>query len=1253
MTGCRIVAIKILSNQFRFTKSNQKYPAMKKLQSILNQCFMRVDRPSRSSHLQKLKRLAMAGAAMLAANCLTPSAQAQTTIKPFQIRVEVPTGFSGTMLFTNNMMRVGTNGASPDITGTNWVIGSVTPTITGAPGGVTARFVDSGFVNTVGTIPINLNTNNGSKTTNLVVKLDFDGTQTGGISTLNLNLTGGVTSGYFPLVLEVGKIWNGSANAAVNGAGNWSDSSKWLGGAAPGPDDSVVFLDAGAQTNSLLGTTASTNFLTNIVVDASSVISSLRFAMTNLTGTPATNFHNIYINDNVTLAIKGPGGFSMLRDYTYLTVAAATRPNVTISGTNGTLIQTNESSNFSILIDGQLSGSFAFNSVLDMSGLGNLRLNVNRVAIGDILAYPNYNHFITNLYTPGSTFGSSRPSKCLPNWKMAMTNVMRSVYVDPYNYANALSRSYAMEIGRNETTGGSSGNFGVSMGLTNSFMLDGLCVAGYASLGGILNFTTSKSFALFRNTNGGRMSVFTCGDAAGSSATLALGNNTKCGNSGFGVDFTRGTVDVLVDKFYMSMDRGYTTGGGVCQSSLGMSAGIIDVNSAFIGYQSSGNQTNQNNCTATLTVTNTAVFKVNGNLALGYTTATAGDPSLPASTKGVIAIGPGGTVMASNITVGGTTKASTANAINLTAGAKLIVSNSIADSSPNGALGTLSFGGNCSLTLFIDGANPLPLVYVTNLSSTSIGNKLIIGGVKNLTYPADVQLIQGAGPAISAAVFDAGVVLPPGSGLSGTLSVSGNIISIHIINRAPNHLVWRGPGGTADWDYTAKNWLDQNSGIMTNYDNPDYVAFDNASGYAANINIAGGTGLTPTAINMTNSTLYYTFLDGGNQIIGGPAFNKYGNGTVEIDGTTSVAAQIHEGAMVGISSGSVGGVTVASGAVMNFAGSIGGSLNCSGTATSAGSISGTLTVLAGGVVTNSGTVGNPFSVQTGGWLYNTAFGALNNIGTGSSGSPQVASGGWFINNGSIGVNLGGNVLFVNGTFEDLGDGSITLQSVSVGAGGTFIPGGDGIGATTINNDGSTGFDGAALLALGSTNIFKVDAGSPANTVLTASHLSFGASASQQTQNGCTLVISNVSATPFSAGQTFQLFKNIFNSAIAPYSTGTSTNTFPVISPATPGAGLAWDLRPLWASGSIGVVAANSGPTLTNSFAGDGTGTNIVGQFTWDESNLGYRLQSQVTTLAVGLTATNWTGVAGSITNTTMTITNVIGPNSVFYRLTFP
>ena len=1030
------------------------------------------------------RRLALLAAAILSVAGLAPLAQAQTimTMKPFQIRMEVPVGFNGTL--TNVVpLRIPTNGASGlDGTGTNWIIPNVNVGISGTPAGCTASLVDSGLVNPIGAMPINLNTNNASKSTNLIVQLVFNGNEVSGTTTLTITATGaGLPDATFLMPLEIAKIWNGSANAAQNGAGTWSDSLQWLGG-VPGPDDNVVFTDLGTQTNSLVGIggLVSTNYLTNCVITTSTVISSLRFGQTNGLGTPLTNYHNLYINDGVNLAIAGNDGFKLLRDYTFWTP----KINVTIWGTNGTLIQTNENSNFSILTDGANAGGFF--TLLDMKNLGNLYLDVNQLQLGDCFAYPNYLCIRTNNYTSGSTLGSSMPNKMNFNWIMARTNFVKAVYSDPYNYTNASLRNYSMLIGRADVTGGSSANdYTVNMGSNNTFYVDSICVGGYASLGSLLQFSNNNSYALFRGTNGGRMSMFVTADAAGATygSIATNGANTKSV-----VDFTKGYVDMLVDCFYLSRDRSprTDTGNGDSQTAFYMNSGIIDANTAILGFQNEGSQTNLSYCYATMVVSNTAVFKVNDTLTLGYTTCAAGSANAGGSSNpdyGQLTIGPGGTVMANNITVGGITKLSgnvsgKANQITMIGNASLIVSNVLGQATANGALGTLSFaGGNNSLTLFIDGSNPLPLVYVTNFTASGTGNKLIIGGIQNLTYPADVVLIAGAssGSSISASSFDAGVTMPAGSGLTGTLSTSGtNTINVHIINRAPNYLLWRAPAGatgTTNWDYTSKVWLDQNTGLMTNFDNPDYVAFDDAAGYATNIIISGATPMTPTAINMTNTALYYMFSGGGNQISAG-TLNKYGTGTVEIDDNTGVSVQLNQGVLTGFSPSSVGGVSVASGAAMNYFGAIGGSLNCAGTATSHGSIAGTISVLTGGIVTNSGSVANAIFVLSGGLLVNSGSGSLNNIGTGSSGSPQVASGGTFINGGTI----VGDVLFVNGTFEDLGGTSISLNtSFSVGSGGTFIPGGDGIGTSAITTSGGSSFPGAALLTQGSTNIFKVDA----------------------------------------------------------------------------------------------------------------------------------------------------------------------------------
>src|SRR6185437_2788789 len=313
--------------------------------------------------------LVMASLTCLLAGLLQPAAQAQTnmTIKPFQIRFEVPVGIATNLYLSNCNLRIPTNGASGlDGTGTNWIIPDVNATISGAPAGCTASLLNSDLATPVGPIPVNLNTGNTASNTNLVVNLNFDGSQKSGTSTIAITASGaGLPDDNVLLTVEVAKIWNGSADVAANGPGSWSDSSQWLTAGSPQPGDNVVFTDVGTQTSGTVTTSTSTNILTNSVVDATTVISSLRFSQTN----GSTNYHNLFINPGVTLALKGNDGFKMLRDYTY----DNQKMFVTISGENGSFVQTNENSDFSILIDGA-SGSAAYGT-LDMSQLGNLYLD--------------------------------------------------------------------------------------------------------------------------------------------------------------------------------------------------------------------------------------------------------------------------------------------------------------------------------------------------------------------------------------------------------------------------------------------------------------------------------------------------------------------------------------------------------------------------------------------------------------------------------------------------------------------------------------------------------------------------------------------------------------------------------------------------------------------------------------------------------------------------------------------------------------
>src|SRR6185437_11173523 len=179
-------------------------------------------------------------------------AQSIMTFKPFQVRVEVPTGVVTNLYLTNCNLRIPTNGATGVDGNGNWIIADVNVSISGAPAGCTASLLASDLASPVADIPLTLSTTTAAKNTNIVINLNFNGSQTSGTTTLTFTATGGgLPDDVFLLPVEVAKIWNGPANAST-GAGTWSDGTKWLGTGAPGPNDHVVFNDLGTQTNNVV-----------------------------------------------------------------------------------------------------------------------------------------------------------------------------------------------------------------------------------------------------------------------------------------------------------------------------------------------------------------------------------------------------------------------------------------------------------------------------------------------------------------------------------------------------------------------------------------------------------------------------------------------------------------------------------------------------------------------------------------------------------------------------------------------------------------------------------------------------------------------------------------------------------------------------------------------------------------------------------------------------------------------------------------
>jgi autotransporter-associated beta strand protein len=232
-------------------------------------------------------------------------------------------------------------------------------------------------------------------------------------------------------------------------------------------------------------------------------------------------------------------------------------------------------------------------------------------------------------------------------------------------------------------------------------------------------------------------------------------------------------------------------------------------------------------------------------------------------------------------------------------------------------------------------------------------------------------------------------------------------------------------------------------------------------------------------------------------------------------------------------------------------------------------------------------------------------------------------GGVIINGGL--VKTGAGVLLLNGTNTYtgsttvsngvLGGVGILVSPLTVDVAGTLSPGVSGIGTLVVSNN---------LTLLGNT---AVDIN---KTAMTSDLVDGIATATY----GGTLTINNLAGT-LVASDSFTLFNATAHS-------GTITN----FSPATPGAGLVWS----FANGVLSVATAVMVNTNSTNIVYSVSGPNEI--LCWPTDHIGWRLQVQTNSLAVGL-GTNWVDVA--VPNGYSCFTNTLNPanQAVFYRMVYP
>lgn len=1108
---------------------------------------------------------------------------AQTPAIRFQgsiTRVTVPLNSTNSTLITNVIDLV--NGT------TNAVF-----SVSGLPAGANAILTDTNLNPLLST----------SQDTDLWLTLNTTNI-TPGLYPFTLNASGLDSNGqpvtnHMIYVLQAAHIWTGSFDSS----NNWASATSWLGG-IPTSGGDVVFGDLGAQTNVFPSGIA----FTNIGIDVDTTVGSIRFAQ-NVSSNSSLH-HTINIAAGRTLSITGTNGFSLLRDTIpyFLTNNNQDRTmNVNISGGAGSrLVVSNNSANFSVLLGaGRLP-------TLSMTNLGTFNATVQRMAIGDYQVYPNY-HEINNALNAGrdSDDYNGYPGNLIANVFLASTNVIRASYQDADGYTNEQTRSYAISLANSETAGnGSSTATYFYLGQTNVFLADSVAFVRAPHATGNsgafrFNPALSNAMAYFRSTNNARMSIFAVADGGGST-------NGASGNTRAVLDFSvaNGAVDILADKFYLARDRTsvISNDNPTFDANMTVGRGTVDVNSAYLGFQEHSNkvdwtsppyngQVYRGYAQGQLNITNGGLFRVNGNLIMGYTADTNPESSAQQyNTRGNITI-ENATLAVSNIICDSglnfvalnPSLNPRLNSISIRSGGVLIVTNTIGGNSfanvpglPGLPLDTLTMNnGTLSLRVVAGRTN----VFVNNFQNPGATPSTIrVQALSGVTvYPTNIPLISysTANPFIVADISPISSSFP---GVQGYIvnNTDNKTIELFLTTNAPKQLTWTG-NANDNWDLTSINWINTN-GVPSAFGFGDIVRFDDSSS-KTNINLTDVVVANQTAaagVTISNSARIYTFNSLGGAIGGTAALVKQGTNAVYFNVSESGPFSIQAGTVGG--NGVLGTVTVFTNAVLNFTNAITGGLTSTGRVTLAagGNISGSGFSIRGGSFDNYGTVnvtvGNGSAVITGGSAVTNNVGGTISIDAGGTGNNWVVSQNSLLANFGVIYNVRGRLnlgaapfdpvaLFGTGYILDsdgglnaapFNDGRLAINQNSVWSPG-ISPGGD-IGTNYVgaridlNNVPATGFG---------TLRIDVDFSHPrTNDVVIADKW-----------NNVTgmLLLTNINpgAGSFANGQVFQIFEN--TSGLGFINTYDVFGPYPLMWPPVPADGLQWGMSEFVPYGRVSVT----------------------------------------------------------------------------------
>jgi autotransporter-associated beta strand protein len=203
------------------------------------------------------------------------------------------------------------------------------------------------------------------------------------------------------------------------------------------------------------------------------------------------------------------------------------------------------------------------------------------------------------------------------------------------------------------------------------------------------------------------------------------------------------------------------------------------------------------------------------------------------------------------------------------------------------------------------------------------------------------------------------------------------------------------------------------------------------------------------------------------------------------------------------------------------------------------------------------------------------------------------------------------------TLEGIGgvNGSLVVSS-----GATISPAGTNttISITTGANPVGT-LAAANNVTLNGTTVIKLNGSGTNDMIQAGAGITYGG----------TLNLANISDAPLAAGNSFQVF-----------SAATYAGSFANITPATPGAGLAWDLTQL-GSGKVNVVSASGGPVINHFVV---SGGNVIFNGTGGTANDAYYV---LTSTNIATPLTNWIILSTNAFDNSgnFNVTNPVSPNT--------